>query len=471
MNRASVSSAVLLSCWFATGSAIAAPPAGSLADPSGATAGRAITIEQAVAEALAHHPRIKTASNNEDAADSRVDEARTRELPQVGISAQINRSTGNTVPGAFFSAVGFPPIAGPTRGKDFDSGVWQTGVSLWANWDLLSLARQAAAVDVALAARSEASATVSAQRLEIAYHAADTFLLLLEAQQAVRAAQTNVERARTVDNVTKTLVEKDLRPGADAARADAELAAAQMQLIRAEQAREIRRAELAEAMGNTAEHVEATPGSLLAPNAPTAAGPSTPSPSHPDIVRSEAVVRKAAESEAAVRVEYLPRLDLAAALWVRGSGLFDSPASGLGPDIPNWAAGAILTWPLLDVPTIRARARAASATRAAAESSRDDAYLAIAGQLSRAQATLDGTERIAQQTDTTLAAAKAAEEQAVSRYQTGLSPVTEVADAERLLAQAELEGAVARLEIQRALLLLARAAGDLEPFFARLRKG
>jgi hypothetical protein len=45
----------------------------------------------------------------------------------------------------------------------------------------------------------------------------------------------------------------------------------------------------------------------------------------------------------------------------------------------------------------------------------------------------------------------------------------EVADAERLLTQAEVNDAVARLQVLRADLLVARAAGDLEPFLARVR--
>jgi hypothetical protein len=40
-----------------------------------------------------------------------------------------------------------------------------------------------------------------------------------------------------------------------------------------------------------------------------------------------------------------------------------------------------------------------------------------------------------------------------------------------VLAQAEIDDAVARLEVRRAQLLLARASGDLGPFFAQARSG
>jgi outer membrane protein TolC len=392
-------------------------------------------------------------------------------LPDVGVSAQLNRSTGNTVPGAFFPLQGFPPIAGAPQGRTFDDGVWQTGGALYATWDVLSLARQAAAIDAALAGQSESAAMTSAQRLEVAYRAADAFLLVLEAQETQRSARASVNRAEILATVTRTLVAQSLRPGADAARAAAELAAAETQFARAEQSLDVRRAQLAEAMGDANRRVEAAPGALLEPLVTPGVGRPAPAPTHPLIVQSEAAVGRATEAERAVELEYLPRLDLAAAIWMRGSGLYGSPAGGLVPDVPNWAAGLTATWSFLNIPTIRARARAASASKAAAVAHRDQTSLAIAGQLASATAILQGAQRISSQTPTTLASARSAEQQAVARYQTGLSSIVDVAETQRLLAQAEIDDAVAHLEVRRALLLLARASGDLSAFFAQAGTG
>ena len=450
---------------------LVASPGHALADEAGEPTARPYSLEQAVTDALATHPRLRASVAEEAVADARVDEAKTARLPDVGVSAQLNRSTGNTVPGAFFLTTGFAPIAGPTRGKSLDDGVWQTGASLWATWDVLSLTRQAAAIDVALASRVEASAATSARRLDVAYRAADAYIVLLEAQEAVRGARVSIDRARVLATVTRSLVDQSLRPGADAARAEAELASAQTSLARAEQARDVRRALLAEAVGNPALLVEAAPAGLLAPIDGVAARASAPSSSHPDIAQSNAAVTRATEAQHLVSVEYLPRVDLVAALWTRGSGLFQSPAAGLVPDTANWAAGATVTWSFLDIPTIRARARSAAASHGVAVARRDEVYVAVAGQLATSTAVLRGSLKVAKQTPATLASARAAEQQAAARFKTGLTPVVDVADAERLLAQAEVDDAVARLEVRRALLLLARASGDLGPFMAQSRTG
>ena len=63
-------------------------------------------------------------------------------------------------------------------------------------------------------------------------------------------------------------------------------------------------------------------------------------------------------------------------------------------------------------------------------------------------------------------AARAATDQATARYQSGLGNIDEVAEAQRLLTQAEIDDALARLGVWRALLGVATAAGDIQPFLA-----
>jgi outer membrane protein len=429
------------------------------------------TLDEAVAFALANHPSLRAAQARERAADGRVDEARAGELPDLGVSAQLNRSTGNAVPGSFFTTPGFPNVAGAPRGRSLDSGVFQTGVSVWATWDVTSFLQKGAAADVAAAERSGAAAGTAERRLEVELAVADAFLALVAAHEAVKATQASVSRAQVLTAMVKPLVEQNLRPGVDSARAQAELALAQTQLARAEQSEEVRRAQLAEALGVAGKHVEASPGALLAPVGHVAV-PTAPPPDHPLVLESDARVLQADRAKRAVDLEYLPRIGLTASLWLRGSGLSPSPgpvAVGLVPDTPNWAAGVVASWSVLDIPEIGARARVAGALQAVAVAKRDEAKLAVSGQLAAARALFLGAVRVAENTAPALAAAQAASSQATARYQAGLAPVLEVADAQRLLAQAEIDDAMARLEVRRALLFVARATGDFGPFLAGTR--
>jgi outer membrane protein len=83
-----------------------------------------------------------------------------------------------------------------------------------------------------------------------------------------------------------------------------------------------------------------------------------------------------------------------------------------------------------------------------------------------AVAILNGARRIAGNTPIQVSAARTAVQQATARYQSGLGTIDEVAEAQRLLTQAEIDDAIARLGVWRGLLSIATAAGDLQPFIA-----
>jgi outer membrane protein len=85
-------------------------------------------------------------------------------------------------------------------------------------------------------------------------------------------------------------------------------------------------------------------------------------------------------------------------------------------------------------------------------------------QIAQATAILDGAYRVADNTPVALNAARDAEQQATARYQAKLATADDVAQAQRLLEQAEIDDAVARLEVWHAILDYAYALGDLTLF-------
>ena len=94
----------------------------------------------------------------------------------------------------------------------------------------------------------------------------------------------------------------------------------------------------------------------------------------------------------------------------------------------------------------------------------------LTGQLEKARAAWEGARRIAENTSVQLTAARATESQSRARYQAGLATIVEVADAQRLLIQAETDDSLARLSIWRGLFVMSAAEGDLEAFL-RLARG
>jgi outer membrane protein TolC len=270
--------------------------------------------------------------------------------------------------------------------------------------------------------------------------------------------------------VIDALAANELRPGADASRAKAELALAQTQEINAEQAVDVAAAALAQLLGVAPESVSIRPGILLdlPPNAEPAGADLA---QHPLARAGQATVNEVKAREKALNRSYYPRLSLQGAMFARGTGIRSDgstggAASGLGPNTQNWALGATATFPAFDWFSLRSKKEIEAHNERSATAKYDQVLQDLGGQVAKARAVLVGSRRVAQNTPIQLDAARTTEQQATARYRVGLGNITEVAEAERLLTQAQIDDSLARLGVWRALLGVAAADGDLAPFLA-----
>lgn len=431
-----------------------------------------LTLERAVEYALARQPSLRAAGAVGAGAEAEVRYARAAYLPQIDLSAQEARASAHNVPGLFLATPGFPVIEENQNGGAFGPTAWNSQTTLFASKNVAGLLREMALVDAALARRERAAAGIDAERLTVAFGAADAFMAEVAAAQAKRAARAGVERARVFAAAVKGLASSGLRPGADASRADAEAALALNQEIFAEQAKQVARATLVEALGGIDGSVRLIAGKLLEapPNVPP---PRHASPADPFLRETLADLAAARSSSRAANFEYLPRVDLVAGIFQRDSGFtinaMPGPGNGLVPNTTNSAVGIIVTVPIKRLFEARADVRAQAAKEQLARARRDEVKLAIQKQVDSARAILDGARRVAANTPAELAAARATELQFTARYRAGLATVVDVAEANRILTQAEVDDAVARVNVWRAMLLLARAVGDLDPLLAEVR--
>ena len=429
-----------------------------------------LSIGEAVQQSLTKYPAVRSSIEQVSAAAAGINLARTAYLPRADFLAQLNRATHNNVFGLILPNSLIPSISGPAQGTNSSSNVWGTAVGALVSWEPADFGLRRATVDVAKAGRDRAAADVNVTKLQVATAAADAFLTVAAAQQTVVAARAGVDRARVLSQVIDTLATNELRPGADASRAKAELAVAQTQQINSEQAVDVARAALAQILGLAPEGVVIEPGPLL--QTPLAASiPGAEPAQHPFALAEQAVVTEIRAREKALDRSYYPRLYLQSALYGRGTGLQPDGrtggfASGLGPNTQNWALGASVTFPAFDWFSIRSKKDIEVHNERSASAKYDQIVQDLNGQIAKARAVLEGARRVAQNTPVQLEAARITEQQATARYRAGLGNITEVAEAQRLLTQAEIDDSLARLGIWRALLGLAAAEGDLTPFLA-----
>jgi outer membrane protein TolC len=277
-----------------------------------------------------------------------------------------------------------------------------------------------------------------------------------------------VDRAETVSRTIHALVNAELRPGADASRAEAELAAARTQLIQAQQATDIARATIAQFTGgDPAQIALAAPGLSQLP--PERAAPSLDANTNPIAVEQNAAVEQAKAQLKALERAYFPRFYLQGSAYARGSGAETNGVilgglNGLAPSVQNYALGFSVTFPVFDFAALQAKEAAQSATLRAQMARSQQIATDLRAQWNIAVATLQGARRVAANAPVQVSAAGAAAQQATARYQSGLGNIDEVAEAQRLLTQAEIDDALARLGVWRGLLSVATAAGDIRPF-------
>ena len=433
-----------------------------------------LTLEQAVQQALTKYPAVRASLEQVSAAAAGINLARTSYLPRADFLGQVNRATRNNVFGLLLPQGVIPSMSGPVLGTDDLTNVWGTAVGVLVSWEPFDFGLRKANVDLAGAGRTRREADLQVTRLQVSTGAADGFLTLLAAQQTVVAARAAVERARVVDQVVGARVQSGLRPGADAARAHAELALAETQQARAEQAAEVARAALADLLGVPAAQVTVEPGPLLAAPPQTPPAPSALA-DHPIAQQQQAAIEEVKEQEHVLDRSYFPRFWLQGSSYARGTGAgtdgtTGGAVTGLAPNIGNWAVGMTVTFAAFDLPAIRAR-KEVQLHRERSETAQYERILQdLQGQLEQAQAQYRGARRVAENTPVQLEAARAAEQQATARYNSGLGNIVEVAEAQRLLTQSEIDDSLARLGIWRALLSIAAAQGDLQPFLQETAK-
>jgi outer membrane protein TolC len=432
-----------------------------------------LKLTTAVETALQNYPAIRAAQAQTQAAEAGVDLARTALQPKVDFLWQQNIASRNNVFGLILPQSVLPSIPGPALGTSNFASALGTATGILVSYEPFDFGQRKAQVDLARATSQQANANIAVTRLDVASTAADAFLACLASDQAVRAAQAHVERMEIFSKAVHVLVDNQLRPGADASRTDAELAAARNQLIQTEQIAALARTTLAEAMGQAGVTLTIEADKLLDLPPDRSLAPTTNFAQHPFALAQQSLLDTIRARQNVLARSYYPKFNWQSSLFARGSGAFIDGSlrytRGFYPDTANWATGLSLTFSPTDIFGLRAKKKIEDFNFTAEQARYDQTVQRLKASDAKAKVMLDAARKLAANAPLQLKAAQETELRIRARYQAELATVTEVADAQRLLAQAEVEDALAKLSVWRALLAQAKANGDLTPFLEMLK--
>jgi len=433
-----------------------------------------LTLARALEMADAHYPKIRAALEQQVAAKNGIGVARTAYLPRVDTLWQTNRATANNIYGLLLPQGVIPSISGPVIASDNSRSAWSSAGGALVSWQPFDFGLRSAQVNVARSAAEGAKAALNLTRLDVELATLNAYLDLATAKRIVGIAEANVERLTVFSNAVHVLVTNELRPGADASQADAQLALARTQLIQAQANAEAIGAVLSNFIGIAASTIQLNDSHLTeSPPQDTAMGASVAE--HPAARQEAAAVNQQQQQLSVLTRSYVPQFNTQAAISGRGagtspSGLFPGGSNGLEPDTMNWAVGVQVTFQVFDIFSLHERKKAQEANVRAEQARYEQTIDDLSTAVQQAKAQFTGATQVALNTPVELKAAQENEIQQRARFQSGLATVVEVAAAESILVQAQSDDTLARLNTWRAFAAMAAARGDLKPFLDQLAK-
>lgn len=438
---------------------------------------RPISMSEVIESALHDYPQIHISQEEFNASVANIRLARTAYLPRVDGVVQVNRATRNNVFGTLLPQNAIPSISGPVIGSNNGGSVWGSATGLLVSWQPFDFGLRHANVEAARAAKDRADASVQRSQLEVTTAAADAYLTLIAAKQIEQSAAAAVDNWDVLLRTIHALASAQLRPGADESRIEAERAMARTQLVYARQADESGRATLAKFLFRADNADTSLDTGKLLTELPLGGDEDLPfqSADHPAMAEQRANIAQSSAQLRATERSWVPQFNLEGAAYARGTGAeVDGRrlpgANGLAPNVQNYAAGINITFPFMDLASIHAREAAQSANLRASQANEQLADKTLQEQFAKAKAALRAAREVAGNTPIEVKSAHIAFDQAKARYQAGLVAIDDLAQAQRLVVQAEIDDSIARLNVWRALLQLDAARGNVQPFLQAVNR-
>jgi outer membrane protein len=417
---------------------------------------RVVRLDDAIAVALRQHPSIKQANAATNAATARIDEAKSTLFPQLTAVASYQRVrranfagtaaiTGTTTGGP---PSALAPVTSPSGIDVFTFGVSATQLI----WDFGRTTDNYRAAD-RLASAAGAEEKVTEQTVIVGVRRA---YFTARAQSALvivaRDSLVNFER-----HLTQIIgfVQTGTRPEIDLAQARNDVANARVSLIDAQNAYELAKTILAQAMGDPSTPAFEVADDELPPidgeDLPPAALYTRAIKQRPELVSLERQRESRALTLGSVRGGYWPTLAASGGASETGTAL-----SNLGP---AWNVGANLTWQFFQGGLTRAQVREAEANLAAAEAALETQRQQIRVDVQQAAQNLRSAKASQTAADDALVNARERLRLAEGRYAAGLGDVIELGDAQLALATAQSQVVQARFRLASARADLVAAIG------------
>ncbi len=428
---------------------------------------RKMTLAEARAFARSHHLRVVAARQRLVAAQRDTDVPGAQWLPRIGAMAQLVGSTTNNSSTTMLptSAVDIPRIGGTpiTASPDYQPYA-STAVAIGVRQELYDFGRIAAERNAAALAGEVERLRAVGTTLDVDYGVEQSFFAVLAAVAIEDASHGAYDRAAQHRDLARANVEIGMRPPIELTRAEADVARYEAGMTRARASVHVARSVLAVAVGIDDLELDASGAAVDLPALPPLATVLSNLGGTPNVLEGRARVDAQRAETSRLEAQTRPNVMVTGELSGRGGGSPPNagPVSygeGWLPSVPNYSVGLVFTWAIVD-PTW---GRRADASRAREGALAHEAELALRGQ----RGLVGAAYQEAQAATATLAAlrrgadaARANYEQADNRFRVGLGTSTELADAQALRTDADIQLAIGRFQVAKTRAAFERAIAE-----------
>lgn len=411
-----------------------------------------------------NYPLLKSKQLEIKAAEQNVSIVKKTLVPSLDASYQLNYGTYNNITGMAYPQF-LIPISGPPSSGNTFSGVFGSATSFLLNWQPITFGQRNAQMNFAKQGVQTTDADAANEIFQHKIKVINSYLDWLTAIELQKVYEENLQRTEANLRQIYSLVNSGIRPGVDTAIFRAEVSKAKVDVLNSKKQKEQARIYFTQ---------------LLATDNITQPSDTTYFAKFPNITFSNDTIlhpllklyqSNIALSEARKKVlskTTMPTIGVWGTTYARGSGIAYNgvvkSTEGLGFQRFNYGVGLQLSVPLLQSVKIKPQLQQQNFLIKANQERLSEVQLQLKKQNEQADTALANTFAIANETPLLLQSAQFSFAAMQSRYQSGLTNISDLLQAQYTLVKAEVDTKLSYMAVWKTFLFKVAVNGNLNTF-------
>jgi len=402
-----------------------------------------------------------------------IDLARNTLVPNLTGGYQAGYATDNNITGMSYPGL-LMPLSGPVAAHSSNSLIPGTALAALFQWTPLTFGMRDAAVQKAVAQFRLSGSVYENALFQQRYAGILTYISIVYLQRLLNTQQANIDRANIGLGQSLVLAKQGLRPGLDTVEFQSLLAQATMERLNTGRLYKAQLLELCRLTGlpDNPDDLALT-DTAMAEGLPVLADTSGSYIQNPGYQYYKALVALSAANLKEVERGWLPRLDVWANAYSRGSGIAAdgvvNKADGWALSRTNYGAGVQLSFPILQFSRVNIQKKQYRALLQADKDQLAQADDNLRRQVEVAESNYRENLLLARQAPVQSKAARLSYQGLQLSYKSGLVDFTRLTQGQYQLLNAEMAEVDANLQVWRSLLDIGVAKGNLNLFIDQLK--